>query len=221
MAESTLTGSDASTRSPEESGRTWSRRMKVAWFVLCGGFMGGLVVFAIAARSNDETPLDEVAVNVPDTVVFAVGAVTSLVVFRGLAARTSTRDGEPRDWDHIVLTAYYGLVGGAASILSVSGILLLLVAQDVTITIDPSQATATVGDVYATLTWEALSTIPLLDVPATLGWEKPIVDPDAPFGVGVVVLKLAFLLVVIASAAKVVRLLRTPARDEVVSSEPA
>lgn len=221
MAESTLTGSDASTRSPEESGRTWSRRMKVARFVLFGGFMVGLMFVAIAARANDETPLDEVSVNVPDTIVFVIGAVTSLVVFRGLAERTGSRDGGRRDWDHVVMTAYYGCAGGAAAILSVSGVLLLLAAQDVTITVDPSQASATVGDVYATLTWEATSTIPLLDVPATLGWEKPVADPDAPFGVGVLVLKLAFLLVVIASATKVVRLLRTTGTDQAVPSGPA
>jgi hypothetical protein len=85
---------------------------------------------------------------------------------------------------------------------------VVIAAQGSAITNDPPPREVTVGEVHQHLAWEVIDALPVVDLPDTLGWERPIEDPAAPLGVLAVVARGVFLLVVLKLVVALVRLSR-------------
>lgn len=73
---------------------------------------------------------------------------------------------------------------------------VILAAHGVALSADPAVVVA-VGAVYRHLVWELLGAVPVVDLPDTLGWERPITDPAAALGLIALFLRSAFVLVVL------------------------
>ena len=61
------------------------------------------------------------------------------------------------------------------------------------------------NDPYEELAWEAADTVPVLNLPDTLGWERPIADPDLPLGLASAFVRVVMVLFVIGSIAALIK----------------
>jgi hypothetical protein len=87
---------------------------------------------------------------------------------------------------------------------------VVIAAQGSVITNDPPPGDVTVGEIHQHLAWEVIDAVPVVDLPDTLGWERPIEDPAAPLGVLAVLARGVFLLVVLKLVVALVRLSLPP-----------
>lgn len=87
---------------------------------------------------------------------------------------------------------------------------VVMAAHGSVITNDPPAGQLSVGDVHQHLAWEVIDALPVVDLPDTLGWERPIEDPAAPLGVLAVLARGVVLLVVVKLVVALVRLSRPP-----------
>ena len=85
---------------------------------------------------------------------------------------------------------------------------VVIAAQGSAITNDPPPSEVTVGEVHQQMAWEVIDAVPVVDLPDTLGWERPIEDPAAPLGVLAVFARGIFVLVVVKLVVALVSLSR-------------
>jgi len=95
-------------------------------------------------------------------------------------------------------------------ILGLASCAVVIAARGSVITNDSPPRDPTVGEVHRQLAWEVIDALPVVDLPDTLGWERPIEDPAAPLGVLAVLARGVFLLVVLKLVVALVRLSRPP-----------
>ncbi len=97
-------------------------------------------------------------------------------------------------------------------ILGLASCAVVIAARGPAISNDPTPGEVTVGEVHQHLAWELIDALPVVDVPDTLGWERPIDDPAAPLGVLAVFARGVFLLVALKLVVVLVRLSRPTSR---------
>jgi hypothetical protein len=145
--------------------------------------------------------------------VFAVASGVTMIV-RGRRAvpelhRLPARGTRSMWWftvSHLAATAL-------ATIWLITGLAfcaVVMATRGSVITNDPPAAQLMVGEVHQHLAWEVIDALPVIDLPDTLGWERPIDDPAAPLGVLTVLARGVFLLVVVRLVVALVRLARPP-----------
>lgn len=111
-------------------------------------------------------------------------------------------------WSHTLGHLLATLLATIWLILGLASCAVVLATHGLAITADPAPTDLRVGDVHQHLAWEVIDALPVLDLPDTLGWERPIEDPSAPLGVLAVVARGVFLLVVVRLVVALVRLSR-------------
>jgi hypothetical protein len=74
---------------------------------------------------------------------------------------------------------------------------VLLAVHGAVVSHNPASSELTVGQVHQHMAWEVIGALPVVDIPDTLGWERPIEDPAAPIGVLSVILRGVFVLFVL------------------------
>lgn len=103
---------------------------------------------------------------------------------------------------------FFAFTGVSATMYLLAGsaqFVAVLANHGQTVSLNPSQSSLDMNDIYGKLLHEALDVIPLLDISATLGWEDPIADPAASFGWILVIVKLILITVIVSTAYQLVR----------------
>ena len=96
----------------------------------------------------------------------------------------------------LLLTA----VGMVAALIQLSGLVLVRLAHaGVEVSLVPEPHIVTVGQVYGDLLWQALDAVPVINLTGTLGWERPVTDPNWPLGAGGILMRVAVIVYVVAT----------------------
>jgi hypothetical protein len=123
-----------------------------------------LTAIIIARNTAKGSPLD----------YLAEATVTDLRGF--VLVRKRCQAGTPKDSNKTVaiataLVIAYVVLSGPTLLISAVGLVVTNIATGgTTVVRNPPQDTTTVSDIYEQLTWDAVDTIPLVEVPKTLGW---------------------------------------------------
>jgi hypothetical protein len=99
---------------------------------------------------------------------------------------------EPESW-HIGWALFAAITGVAATSVSVHFAvqsMVWLAHHNHAITLKPAQSVLAMKDLYGKALYEILDAVPILKIPATIGWEDPIPDPAAWGGIIFLLLKL-------------------------------
>jgi hypothetical protein len=91
----------------------------------------------------------------------------------------------------VAAPAYLVLVAGTS--------ILNLAAGGTSVTLDPSETSVLISDIYEQLTWDVADAVPLIKLPETMGWERPIKDPDLPLGIASLVVRTLVVLITLAT----------------------
>jgi hypothetical protein len=121
--------------------------------------------------------------------------------------------------EHVGTAALVGYTGFSATafLLAAAGESVGVMAQHgITVSLDPPQSRLDLGDINGKAFFEALDVLPLLDIPATLGWEDPVPDPAAPLGWVLVLVTLLMVLVVVSASYQLVARSRWPSPPPIV-----
>src|SRR5262245_15807586 len=171
----------------------------------------GWLVLLVASASNQSRAVDatqlEATVIATSAVIWGAGLIVkSRRDVRGTDP-LPVRGTRPVWWDTIgqltkgmLATAW--LIVGAAS----WAVLLAVDGAVVRHSLAPNELT--VGQVHQHMAWEVIGALPVVDIPATLGWERPIEDPAASIGVLSVMLRGVFVLFVLKLLVVLARRLR-------------
>jgi hypothetical protein len=179
--------------------------------VIYGTASLGWLVLLVASASNQGRAVDatqlEATVIATSAVIWGAGLI---VKSRRDVRRTDplpVRGTRPAWWDTIgqltrVMLATAWLIVGAASWA------VLLAVHGAVVSHNPASNELTVGQVHQHMAWEVLGALPVVDIPDTLGWERPIEDPAASIGVLSVMLRGVFVLFVLKLLVVLARRLR-------------
>jgi hypothetical protein len=146
------------------------------------------------------------------------GALAVIIIFGGVSTFVfvlGARQLRVLPRRRVRLALETALVGGAAVCYLIVGLSRLAIAYGAwggSISIEPRQPDLLAGSVHAKFVWESLKSIPLLDVPRTLGWSDPMPRPDAALGWALVAFKLLMIAVIFRFTVVVWRHLSNTAR---------
>lgn len=175
------------------------KRARTGWFD--AAFNGALVVVGslnivvIAVRSTSETPVVRADgaswLLIACLVVWLAPSVFYLRTWAASALNTTL-------WHRAPLAQFVGLLAAAAgftaALIQLLALALIGVAHSgVAVTVDPAPGRVTVGQIYQDLLWQAVDAVPGLGLTSSLGWERPVPNPDWPLGVGGTISRLAML----------------------------
>jgi hypothetical protein len=156
------------------------------WFFI----LLGVPVFLELLRSHQDLNQVEGV----GALLFLFLGIVLIAFFAGFSVVISTNP----ERDHVgwaALILLFGLSGTAYVLSGATLSVAVLAKHGFQVSFSPPQQTLDVGDLQAKMLFEALSTVPLLDIPATLGWEDPVPDPAAPLGWAALLVKLLLILV--------------------------
>jgi hypothetical protein len=187
--------------------RSTFRTLVVIAFLLIGPL--GVIVGAA-----DETPLNAGAAPWSEIAFVGVIAVLFATVCY-LSARALTKESD-KTLSVLTATAFALFIASSACyFIALAGqILVRLAADGHLIVFTPTQSSVTVGTVYRQLLWHAVDTVPVLNIPNSLSWERPIRDPAPLLGIASVMLRLIMVLIVIASAKTIIQHGRVVSRGD-------
>jgi hypothetical protein len=150
----------------------------------------GITAPALAARMRSDTLLADASPSWPH-VTAGAASLFFLVVAVVAARRLST--GREDFAAHRVGPIVVFLVQGAGFVLLALGIGLTAVARaGHAVTTTPDTADVTEGQLFGSLVWQASRAVPVVELPASLGWENPIPDPAWPLGLAHVAVRALF-----------------------------
>jgi hypothetical protein len=160
----------------------------------------------VALGLSWQTPL-AAATTIHWAVVFTVVVWAALMILAAIIiAHNTAKDSNKTVAIATALVIAFVVLSGPTLLISAVGLVVTNVATGGTDVVrNPPQDTTTVSDVYEQLTWDAVDTIPLVEVPKTLGWEAPISDPAAPLGIASLTIRLAIVLFTISSISLIVK----------------
>jgi len=154
--------------------------------------LGGIPLFVEEIMSH--VPLTEA--NPESVFIFLLYGTVLIVIFAILTALlTRNPKGEHVGW--VAVLIFVGLSGTAYVLIAGAHALAVLSQRGIRISYSPKQATLDMSDLHAKLLFEALSTVPLLDVTGTLGWKDPVPHPAPALGWVDLAIKLLLILVVV------------------------
>ena len=126
--------------------------------------------------------------------VYAVTfTVMCYVVAREIAKEKQRRMGVV--WPLLAIVDF----AAAAMLLLLGTAVVTIGALGHSVAIDPPTSGVTVADVFRQLMWDVVKTVPVLDVPEGLAWERPIEDPAAPLGVASLIVRVWTAVIVLES----------------------
>lgn len=164
----------------------WDRlNSAVQWLVLTVGSLIS-VPFVIVGMMDATLVTQSKSANL----ILAGGNAAFVVFVFWYLVRQVTR--EPEKW-HIgwaLDAAATGVAATSVSVLFAVQGMAWLAHHNHTITLKPAQSQLAMKDLYSKAVYEILDAIPILKIPATVGWEDPIPDPAAWGGVIFLLLKL-------------------------------
>jgi hypothetical protein len=166
---------------------------------------GGLVWFTRDDRSATELPRWEVLIIGASGLGWAAWLIW---ISRGEEARERVELGGHRlRWQTALVNVLQLVLATVFLTVSLGALAELLATFDVPLSTAGADVVA-VGTVYRHLVWEVLAALPVVDLPETLGWERPVTDPASGLGLPAVLLRSAFVLVVLGLMVRWVRQLR-------------
>ncbi len=173
-----------------------------------GAFWLALLAWSISDRATSETRLVNAGAWpwISVALLFAGSLTQVLVTSRHLRRAASSRS--PVRFTQVLPTVILGIQGAGVLLLVLGQVLVGLASGGHAVVLTPSQSTATEGQLFGALLWHAAGTIPLVELPASLGWENPVPDPAWPLGAAQVVIRILFAGVLISAALKVWRMPR-------------
>ena len=173
-----------------------------------GAFWLALLAWSISDRAMSEARLVNTTAPQWISVAFLFAGSLAQILFVGRHLRRAASSQSPVDFTRVLPTVILGIQGAGILILVLGQALVGFASAGHTVVLTPSQSTATEGQLFGALLWHAARTIPLVELPASLGWENPVPDPAWPLGAAQVVIRILFAGVLISAALKVWRRLR-------------
>lgn len=149
-----------------------------------------------------------------------------LLVF-AVFTRRLAKEPEKEHVGTVVVLAYLGISATAMLLYGLGQLAAVVGRNDTQITVRPAQSQLHMGDLYQKFLFDALDVVPVLEIPKTLGWDDPIPDPAAPLGIMLIFTKFVVVVIVIATAVRLLRAApntrfrRNRGQGQAVSERPA
>jgi hypothetical protein len=176
------------------------------WQGVFGAFIILLAIPLFAASATSDDALSDVAAGA----VWFVGIYG--VVLIALFAGDAFRIGKNPEGEHIGTIGFLLFLGlSATAYLLTAGALAVATLSNSfgwDVSDVPAQDQVNLGDLHQEMLYEGLRTIPLIDVPSTLGWQDPISDPAPLLGWVSLFVKLILVLVLISGIYRLINVFR-------------
>jgi hypothetical protein len=151
-----------------------------------------LSVFIVIRGMLNTTRVMQYASPIP-YLVFAAGATVGAGVNFRLLVNQMTREAEKVHVASAFVVAVIGISTASTSIYFAVQVMVLLAHDSYAIASRPAQSELAVKDLYGKAVYEILDAIPILKIPATIGWGDPIPRPALLGGIVLLLLKLVLI----------------------------
>jgi hypothetical protein len=154
-----------------------------------------MVYLVIRGMMNASRVTQSAASSIVDTVWAAGNVLLAVLIFHlFVQLLTREREGIPIAW--VLSAAAVGINAATASINFAVQVMVVLARDNHTITLKPAQSELAIKDLYRKAVYDILDTIPILKIPASVGWEDPITHFAALGGIIFLLLKLIVIVIV-------------------------
>lgn len=174
------------------------------------GIFGALIIFLAIPLFGASATSDDALSEVEAGAVWFVGIYG--IVLIALFAGDAFRIGKYPEGEHIGTIAFLLFLGlSATAYLLTAGALAVATLSNSfgwDVSDVPAQDQLNLGDLHQEMLYEGLRTIPLIDIPSTLGWPDPISDPAPLLGWVSLFVKLVLVLVLISGIYRLINVFR-------------
>lgn len=190
----------------DREGPTWRALVPDAlYWTGIGAFWLAIIAWSIRDRATSETRLVNAAEGPWILVALLLTGSIAQILVVGQHLRRAASSRGPVRFTRVLPTLILGIQGAGVVLLVLGQALVELASRGHAVVLTPSQSTATEGKLFAALLWHAAETIPLVELPGSLGWENPVPDPAWPLGAAQVVIRILFAGVLVSAVLEVWR----------------